>query len=150
VSLQAYALWVELTHGFSMSGTGDPKKPLRLVPENWGEFFLAVLFQGLVPLAPLLFEQINKGMVTNASVLIASAIYTISIGLSSRNKLVFGTSIAAMLLLSYMHGLSASSPFSSPYYHWTGIVCIGLFFIAIVFSKFNEHVIENKKFWVFH
>jgi hypothetical protein len=122
---------------------------IDLLPANWREFVLCMLMLGLLPLAPLIFELIAKGFVSNASMLIGAAMYTVGIGFSCQNKLILITSMMAMTALSFMHGIAITNEGSSVYYHWTAVFCIISFAIALFLNKFNSHVIDNKQFWLF-
>jgi hypothetical protein len=74
------------------------------IPSNWGEFILSILMFGVLPLAPLIFEQIIKGYVTTASMMIGSAMYSVGVGLVCQHKLMLVPSLLAMFVLCFLHG----------------------------------------------
>jgi intracellular septation protein A len=105
--------------------------------------------RGLLPLAPLLFELIAKSGVSTAFLLITSAIYTVGMGIFCQNRLILASSLLVMLVLSFLHGLTLATEDSSIYYRITAVTCIFGYFVAMACVKFNDHVIDNKPFWVF-
>src|SRR5277367_6083227 len=117
--------------------------------KEWQNFFLCVILHLLLPLLPLGIELWQSGQITAKSATIAAAMYAISIGNSSRSRLIFGLGIVISLLFSAAYGIVIASanplPKSAPASFWA----IGCMLLFHEIERYNRHVIEKAPFWEF-
>jgi len=128
------------------------KRSIRVpgLPYYWENYFVSVIFHLLLPLFPLLIELWQLGKIGNRSIILAASMYTISIGASSRSRLMFGITVAVSLLYAFLYGISISGGSTSPgfaqTFSETGIIFV---FITHALERYNRHVVERRPFWKF-
>jgi len=131
------------------------KKPraIKGVSEELTEFFTCLILHMLVPLLPLIIETWKmKGAPTEATLAITASMYSISIGLSSRNKAVFSLALFVGILFSMAFGFSIgtdTSVDSLPSVKFGAVVTILLVFGIHACERYNKHVVECIPFWNF-
>lgn len=59
----------------------------------WQEYFLCLLFHMILPLLPIGFEFWLTGEIDDKTFALATSMYSIAIGISSKIKLFFGLTI---------------------------------------------------------
>ena len=129
------------------------------LPYYWENFFASLILHLSLPLLPLAIEQIQTGGITEKSLTLAAAMYTISIGVSSRSRLMFAMTVAASIFYAFLYGIviSKSSPDSvvgqaSVADHvirratTLGIISV---FLAHAGERFNRHVVDRAPFLEF-
>ena len=140
--------------------TQPPNKRFRLpeVSDNWQEYFLSILFQIITPLIPLAIEFWLTSDISEQSLTITAAIYTITTGVSSKQKWQFGLAIISSLIFSMVFGVvTAIEEFeivltqtnalsNSGFFATLGILAIS---ILHVLERFNRHVVNTEKYWDF-
>jgi len=109
-------------------------------------FCCVLLLQILLPLIPLGLEYWINETVQQKNVVLAAAIYVISVGLSSRNIVMLGAGIFASIIFSALYGvmLKADTP---PF--GAGWIAFGTIQLAVVihgFERYNRHVVEGETF----
>ena len=126
----------------------SPTKPTKkeLLPDHWENFLLSVLLHMLFPLLPLLFELWLGGSITDKSLNLMAAVYAISIGVSSRSKLLFGICIAISFIFSFAFGISSSELDNLKMSGFLSSISIGLIFIIHIIERYNRHVEERDNF----
>lgn len=80
------------------------------LPHRWQQFFLSILLHMMLPLLPLGMEWWYNREVSVASMTLAAAMYTISMGISSRNQLLRWMAIIAALCFSFAFGATVGDP----------------------------------------
>ena len=132
--------------------SGSPPTPQpqntrkELLPEHWENFLLSVLLHMLFPLLPLLFELWLGGEITDKSLNLMAAVYAISIGVSSRSKLLFGICIAISFIFSFAFGISSSELDDLKMSGFLSSISIGIIFIIHIIERYNRHVEERDNF----
>ena len=116
------------------------------LPKKWENFFLSILLHLLLPLLPLVLELWETQTVSDQTVTLAASMYTITIGLSSRNIALFGLAIPLSIILAVAFGFAASEGKSL-----TGSGVIAIAVIMLVFGlhaceRYNRHIADSRPF----
>lgn len=131
------------------------KRPraIKGVSDELTEFFTCLILHMLVPLLPLIIETWKmKGAPTEATLAITASMYSISIGLSSRNKAVFSLALFVGILFSMAFGFAIgneTSVDSLPSVKIGAALTIILVFGIHACERYNKHVVECIPFWNF-
>jgi len=125
-------------------------KRIPALPEEWGDFFTCILLHMLLPLLPLLIELWLKGAPTDGTSAITASMYSIAIGLSSRNKAMLGLCILISIIFSVVFGIVSASQTSqlSDVTLWSSISIFSVFLLHC-FERYNRHVVDCIPFWEF-
>lgn len=130
------------------------KKPVAIkgVSEEATEFITCLILHMLVPLLPLILEAWKtKGSPTEATLAITASMYSISIGLSSRNKAIFSLCLFISFLFSMAFGFVIGGTTESlPLVKFGAIATIVLVFGIHACERYNKHVVECMPFWNFN
>lgn len=126
-------------------------KAITGISEAETEFLTCIILHMLVPLLPLLIETWKtQGNPTEATFAITAAMYSISIGLSSRNKGIFSVCLFISFLFSMAFGLIiGASAGALPLLKFGSIITIIFVFIIHSCERYNIHVVECAPFWNF-
>jgi hypothetical protein len=119
------------------------------VPDHWQNFFLCMSFHILLPLLPLALELWRKNGVSTQSATLVAAMYAISIGGSSRSKLIFGLGVIISIVFSVAFGLSRGKDGGLPGSQGLAIGSILFIILTHGIERYNRHVAERTPFWVF-
>lgn len=126
------------------------RKPIGWKDE-YSDFAGSIIVYMIFPLLPLLFESINLSNYPSIqSLTITASIYSFSIGVSSRDKAIFGLGIICGFILAYLYG-KVSEP-NVHIYTWHYIITLilmGIIFVLHLFERFNKHVIECEPVFPF-
>ncbi|EOV9228656.1 hypothetical protein ACN5ZZ_004757 [Vibrio parahaemolyticus] len=131
------------------------RKPraIKGVSEETTEFFTCVILHMLVPLLPLFIETWKtQGSPTEATLAITASMYSIAIGLSSRNKAIFSLCLFAGILFSMAFGFAIGNDTTNdslPLVKLGAIMTITLVFGIHACERYNKHVVECIPFWNF-
>jgi hypothetical protein len=127
-------------------------KPPRRVPgppEHIQEFLLCVLFHLLFPFVPLLVEISLLGRVERKSLLLFLAIYAVSIGVSSRSRLMFGITIVLGMIYAIFFGIATTGAELRAPVLIAGQLALGLIVLVHACERYNRHVVDRIRFWEF-
>jgi hypothetical protein len=168
------AAWVR--GGVDVSGTPDtPDTPdtsrgqskASKLNEAWQNYGLSLVFVGVVPLLPILIELLVRGKVTEGSLFVTAAIYSITIALASNNRFYFGFFLVASIIEAAMYGSTVNGITAHPV---TGnlvgmeivsnsssglseskaiLVAILVPFVSLLVERFSRHVIVREEFFEF-
>lgn len=135
------------------------KKGIPEIPEHWENYLLCILLHMMLPLLPLFLEYWLTNVVSEKSMTLSAAMYTISIGISSKSKFIFGLTIVSSILFAAAFGIVVGkSPEISQLSGGGEILSkstiISLCGIVIVFflhllERFNKHIIDRNPFLEF-
>ena len=131
-------------------------KKIPGLPGHWQQFVLCLVFHLVLPLLPLGVELLVAQRISVSSLSLSAAMYSISIGGSSKSRLQFGLSILICIAYSIIFGLTvpgapASSQVaqalnpSSAYGAWA----LGFIFVMHAAERYNRHVVERAPYWEF-
>jgi hypothetical protein len=135
--------------------------------EPWQNYGLSLLFIGIVPLLPIIIELFVSGRITEDSLIIAAAIYSIAVALASNNRFYFGSFFVASIVESAIYGSVAKangsnvttgrvlglkissdggSALSDNKYIFIAII---LPFASVLVERFSRHVRNREEFFEF-
>ncbi len=119
------------------------------VPKNIQNFGLSFIFIVILPLLPLFLELWCSSTISAKSLAIATAIYSVSIGVSSHDRLLFGFSIIISISFSVAFGHAVSTG-NAPAY---GSILAGMAILCIsgahLMERWNRHAIDSEEFGFF-
>jgi hypothetical protein len=119
------------------------------VPQHIEEYSLCILFHLLLPLLPLGVELVVLGHVEHKSLLLFLAIYPLSIGVSSRSRLMFGATIVLGIVYSIFFGMIAGGVAMAPVTYLISYLCLSAVVLIHACERYNRHVAERELFWDF-
>lgn len=119
------------------------------IPEEWQHFILSVLYISLLPLLPLGLELWLKGSLSETSLTLTTAIYSVTVGSSSKSRLVFGGGILVAIIFSSAFGVILGASKVPKGTMEACIVVIVLLTIFNLLDRWNHHMVDRKKFWDF-
>jgi hypothetical protein len=116
------------------------------LPDHWEQFLLCILLHMVLPCVPLLIELAITKSLSEATVLLFVAMYSLTIGASSRNLLLAFTTVVFGVLFSALFGAVMKSPGTS--LGMTDIGLVGLLIIVLIhfIERINRHIIERAPF----
>lgn len=119
------------------------------LPNVWQEYITCIALHMVLPLLPLALEFSTKDSISALSATLAAAMYTISIGLSSKSKAIF--SICFLLCIFYTYKYGNLQSISDIKNHTDGGALWGIFcaFLMHALERYNLHVADNIPFWNF-
>jgi hypothetical protein len=148
---EALPVTIEVHNEAQMPETDSKKIRIRFPgPSRWAQdFILCILLHLLLPLLPLGLELWITGRLGAKSVSLAAAMYSVSIGISSRSRALFGFAIAISLLYSMAYGFLVGGASGLRYVEWVTGVGLALIFITHLLERYNRHVVERTPFLEF-
>jgi len=136
----------------SSSDKRPEKQVFRIpsLPFYWENFLVSILLLLLLPLLPLGIEWIINGSINGASLALSASMYTISIGISSKSRLIFALTIFSSVGYALLYGLTPNTTLDYPVIAYRisswGII---LTFILHTLERYNRHVADRTPFWEF-
>jgi hypothetical protein len=134
----------------------DYHRPVGTEGGGLGDFLLSVLLQLLLPLSPLIIEQVLTDEISTTSITIAATMYAASICVSTRVKMFFGFLLVASIFFAAAYGFAiVHHPGEATakemmiglrlknYSYWL----LGAVFALHSFERFNRHVLKDEPFW---
>jgi hypothetical protein len=124
-------------------------KKIPSIPYHIESFLLSLLFHMILPLFPIVLEYWQNEMIKTETLTLLAALYSISIGISSRSRIIFGLSIVISIVFSVAFGISSGGKVilvNSDIYAATSIFCI---FIMHSGERWNIHVVAKEPYWNF-
>lgn len=125
------------------------KRDILSLSREWQNFLLSIFLHLTLPLLPLILELWATQTVTEKTMTLAGSMYTIAIGVSSRNPALFGLAILLSILLAAAFGFAAAEGDPLP---WSGYVSLGAIWVVFVFhicERYNRHISEKRPFLKF-
>ncbi|MEZ8687661.1 hypothetical protein BCU24_01225 [Vibrio cyclitrophicus] len=119
------------------------------VPEHWQDYFLCILLHMMFPFFPVFLEKLLAGTVASTSLMLFSAMYALSIGLSSYSKLLFGITIIISLFFSVAYGVLVSGGKAIPDAEVYAYISLIVIFVIHMLERYNRHVVDRTPFWEF-
>jgi len=125
-------------------------KRIPSIPEEWDDFLICILLHMSFPLLPLLIEYLLRSAITDETCAITTSMYSIAIGLSSKNKLMFASCIIVSVIFSVIFGMiSVSQSFSLNHVKTASLISIFCIFLVHCCERYNRHVVDCVPFWEF-
>lgn len=109
-------------------------------------FFACVLLHLLIPLAPLLIEFIYSEDITLKSFVMAGAMYSISIAVSSNQLAIFVLALVIGFLFSASYGAVEGTTSALPL--WSHISPWVVLLVAIThgFERYDRHITKGEQY----
>ncbi|MCU7844887.1 MAG: hypothetical protein KZQ93_13735 [Candidatus Thiodiazotropha sp. (ex Monitilora ramsayi)] len=104
---------------------------------NWQHFIFSFIVQLLLPLMPIIVEKSITGNVSDQTYAISAAMYSISIGVTTKNLALLGASIFVAMAFSSIFGFIVSG--NSPH------ISVANYSIATIIIFMGIHTIERYK-----
>ena len=127
----------------------DEKGRILSASQRWQTFFFCVILHMLLPLLPLGFEFWSTQTVSDRTMTLAASMYTIAIGVSSRNQALFGLAILFSVSLAAAFGFASSERQALSGSGYASAGAILLVFVFHVIERYNRHVTEGRSFMPF-
>lgn len=120
----------------------------RIPPRASGgqNFLLSIFLHLILPLAPVILELWFTGTVTEKTMTLAASMYTIAIGVSSRNLALFGLAILLSIFLAAAFGYAATEGNSVPAGKFISAGAILSVFFLHAVEHYKRHVVEKQDF----
>ncbi|MEW6380802.1 MAG: hypothetical protein AB1611_14505 [bacterium] len=115
-------------------------------PDHWQEFILCLAFHMILPLSPLGLELLFTQKLSNTSLTICASIYSVSIGSSSRNRLLFGLAIFSGMIFASMFGVAIKNN-QVPFCKLLCLLDIFSIFLFHGIERYYRHVVNEKPYW---
>ena len=116
---------------------------------EWQNFLFCIALHVTLPLMPLGIEKWFSGQVEEKSVVLTAAMYSLAIGLSSRNIGLFGLGLMQGILFSAAFGFLSKNPHLEKADSFSFCAILFIMFVHIV-ERYNRHVIDRAPFLEFH
>ena len=113
------------------------------------DYVISIIFIVGFPLLPILFEIWILGELREDSVLILSALFAFSVGMSSRLKVIFTISVLAGIIYSTAYGASLVK---EDVLYRSFDACrhaIGFFALTAVIERMVIHILDGEPFFQF-
>ena len=114
--------------------------------QNWQHFLFAMFAQLMLPLAPLAIEFWLTGAIGEQTFAISAAMYSIAIGVSTKNLGLLGLSIVVAVLFSALFGFLVSGNAAHYTIRWPALFTILFFMVIHAFERFKRHVGQGELF----
>ena len=114
--------------------------------KGWQNFLLCVFLHLSIPLLPLLIEFWATASVSDKTLTLAGTVYTIAVGISSRNRALFGLAILLSITLAVAFGFAASVNEPLPASGYVSGIAILVMFAFHAIERYNRHVAEGRSF----
>jgi hypothetical protein len=126
-------------------------KRVPSLPPYWQEFLSCLFLHIALPLVPLAFEYAATGRIRSSSAHIVGSLYAISMGVSSRNRLLFGAGIVVGVLLAALFGsiVASEEAAAAPDDISLPLITIGFLVIMHIAERYNRHVVDRAPYWEF-
>lgn len=113
---------------------------------GWQDFLLSIFLHLTLPLIPLIVELWLTLTVTEKTMTLAATMYTITIGISSRNKALFGLAILLSIPIAIAFGYAVTEGNSV----FAGEIISGgailLMFVFHAGERYYRHVVDGQEF----
>ena len=113
---------------------------------GWQNFLLCVFLHLCIPLLPLLIEFWATADVSDKTLTLAGTVYTVAVGISSRNRALFGLAILLSIILGVAFGFAASANEPLPASGFVSGIAILVMFAFHAIERYNRHVAEGRSF----
>jgi hypothetical protein len=119
------------------------------IPDAWQQYGLCLLFHLFLPFLPLIIEYALHRRVEPKTSLLFLSVFPLSVGVSSRNRLMFGVTIVFGLIYSVFFGLISGGLPLDQSVSDIGYYCLAGIVITHALERYNRHVVDSEPFWEF-
>lgn len=148
------SIWYQNFMATQKNSNKKPKKGnfrFPSMPNYWENFFVSIIFILILPLLPIFIEWYKNGNVNGASLALSASMYTISIGITSRSRLIFALTIFASIIYAIIYGSTLNIPNEIYPKDTFTASTLGIIFTFIVHAieRYNKHIADRTPFWEF-
>jgi len=116
------------------------------------DYYTCIILHMVLPLLPIGLEYLARGgTVAVTSLTLMASFYAISIGLSSKDIVLFAFSILLCVIFSALFGMvsvpNSSGPLSLTKIKIFAIGSMVVMFVAHAAERYRRHVIKEEDFW---
>lgn len=119
------------------------------IPVHWQNFFLSILFRSLMPLLPILLEFIKNGKVNDASVVLSTSMYIITVGITSTDRLMFGLTIIGSIIFAFLYGTLPNTQQVPSFLINISVIVLVFTFILNSLERYNRHCVDRSPIFEF-
>lgn len=126
------------------------------IDKTWEQFFLCLFAHMMLPFLPLLFELWKTGNIGPSSLTIATAMYAMSIGLSSKISLLTLSCGFVSLVFSFAYGDSiatlqagGAAAKSLSGVEIFAVASILFIFVSHLVERYVRHIVNEEDFMTF-
>jgi len=115
---------------------------------DFESFILCIVFHMTLPLLPIILELLFTRTISAKSLTIAAAMYSISIGISSKNFIVFGLTVATSIIFAAFFGFVSGLP-ATAISQFQNSIDVSKWSYLTIISIFALHSVERiiRHFW---
>lgn len=115
------------------------------IPSHWQTFLFCVALHFTLPLLPLMMERWFTGQIEERSAVLTAAMYSMAMGLSSRNIAILGLGLVQSVIFSAAFGFLSKTNYleRADFASYAAISSIMILHIA---ERYNRHVFEREPF----
>lgn len=126
-------------------------KKIPGISQEWSEYLTCLLLHMILPLLPLFFEAMirSDSYPSNSTLAITVALYSMSIGLTSRNKAMFGLCLIIGVSFSVVFGILSGSETKINGINTASTITIVAVFLIHAAERYNRHVADCTPFLEF-
>lgn len=147
---------------------GSDKSAKSRWQDAWQNYGLAVLLIGIVPILPILIELIIHKSITEDSLAITAAVYSITVAVASNSKFYFAFFLVASIIEAALYGSITDSPSRSTISVWNfadihitsyapsqntdnGIFLVAMLltFLSLLVERYSRHITNREEFFEF-
>jgi hypothetical protein len=116
---------------------------------SYQNFVASVILHLLIPLVPLLMEFTHFNNITKQSVILAGAMYSLSVGIASTQVAIFSICLFIGVIMSGSYTQKSASETALPIYEFRwAYVIISVFIISLI-ERYHRHVNRGEIFFLF-
>lgn len=117
--------------------------------KGWQNFLLCIFLHLGIPLLPALIEFWATANISDKTLTLAGTVYTVAVGISSRNRALFGLAILLSITLAVAFGFAASENEPLPASRYVAGFAILVMFVFHGVERYNRHAAEGRPFLQF-
>lgn len=121
-------------------------KKINGISQEWNDFILCILLHFIFPFFPIYLEYLFNDSISHSNLIMFICIYSLSLGLSSRNAIIGIVCMLISITFSSFYGFILKEN-NNELISWYVILLI---FVVIVFphliERYNRHYIEQEVF----
>ena len=122
---------------------------IRGLNPDWNDFILCILLHFFIPFLPIFLEYFFTKTVSDQNLIIFISIYSLSMGLSSRNIIIAILCFIVSIFFSSFYGFTSNSKDAQQNFIsiWAVLGILALIIIPHLIERYNRHYIEQEIFF---
>lgn len=120
---------------------------IRGLNPDWNNFILCIMLHFFIPFLPIFLEYLFTKTVSEQNLIIFISIYSLSMGLSSRNVIIGILCFIVSIFFSAFYGFTSGDNQQNFISIWAGLGILALIIIPHLIERYNRHYIEQEIFF---